>query len=144
MNLREAPSTAPGTCGLPRKCWWSFQAHLLEDLLQSWVTLAHIQGNLEGGGGGREPIASPVALSRLWAGFHMKSFLGLPLIAEMEGGCGRGPPHLEPPAHRGDTDRQPLLSPTPDRAIRSRNPPSPGPEVSWSSLPPIPNPGLTA
>lgn len=57
VNLREAPSTAPGTCGLPRKCWRSFQAHLLEDLLQSWVTLAHIQGNLEGGGGGREPIA---------------------------------------------------------------------------------------
>ena len=57
MNLLEAPSTAPDTCGLPGKCQRYFQAHLLEDLLQSWVTLAHIQGNLEGGGGGGEPIA---------------------------------------------------------------------------------------
>lgn len=57
MNLLEAPSTALDTCGLPRKCWRSLQAHPLEDLLQSWGTLAHIQGNLEGGGGGGEPIA---------------------------------------------------------------------------------------
>ena len=76
------------------------------------MTLPRTQGNLEGGGrAGVWRACSLVALSHLWAGLRMKSFLGLLLIAEMEGELGRGPPPLETPAHNGDTDSQ--LPPAP-------------------------------
>lgn len=68
--------------------------------------LVPYSGQPGGRGQGGQWACSLVALSHLWADFHMKSFLGLLLIAEMEGELGRGPPPLETPAHRGDTDSQ--------------------------------------